>query len=264
MFRSVHSAPLLGVVVVLLAGCSQDSPTTSTNGVSATGDAVAGPSSTGSAAAEPSETGSPSGSSPANAATCPDDATAEAGAGATCQIVLGTANIFGAGHDAAPDPAGGGPGTLPPMWEIPNGASTMAVTDTVGTVKPVPMSGGNGAAGAGPGLPTDIGSHDGISGIVNRNNTMFLVGVFLTDAEPKAGEHPDRLGFTDGEDFTELAPLIGQTFFIGDGDGKTFLIPEGATRLYLGFADAYDFQGDPGWYGNNSGQLAVTVEFGTD
>lgn len=140
----------------------------------------------------------------------------------------------------------------------------MAVTEALGTVKPVPSAPGTGADGYRSGLATDINSYNGISGIVNRKNTMFLVGVFLTDEMPRQGEHPERLGFTDGEDFTELAPLIGQTFFIGDGIGRTFLIPSGATRLFLGFADAFETQGDPGWYGNNSGQLAVTVSFGND
>ena len=46
---------------------------------------------------------------------------------------------------------------------------------------------------------------------------------------------------------------------MGDGKARTFRIPAGATRLYLGFADAYQYQGEPGWYDNNGGKLTVTV-----
>lgn len=137
----------------------------------------------------------------------------------------------------------------------------MIVTDTFGSVRPSATAAQSGADGNRSGLETDIASAGGVSGIVNRNNTMFLVGVFLADKVPQEGEHPERLGFTDNEDFAELAPLVGQTFFVGDGEGKSFVIPPGATRLFLGFADAQDFRGDPGYYGNNSGQLTVTVSF---
>jgi hypothetical protein len=92
---------------------------------------------------------------------------------------------------------------------------------------------------------------------------MFLVGVFLTDNPPSTSP-PDRLDFTKGERFKALAPEIAQTFFIGDGRDRTFHVPQGATRLFLGFADAYSgghfYQGDPGFYGNNGGQLCVAVE----
>ncbi len=207
--------------------------------------------------AAPSEGGAAESGSQADGATCPDEAGAEASA---CQVVPSTANIFGAGHDEPPAPGDGGAGTLPPMWTVPDSATAMIVTDANGTVAPTGFTGGNGPGGE-VGFVTDISSHGGISGIVHRGKGFFLVGVFLTDETPVEGEHPERLGFTDTENFTELAPLIGQTFFIGDGQGKTFVIPEGATRLFLGFADAFNVQGDPGWYGNNSGQLAVTVAF---
>jgi hypothetical protein len=91
---------------------------------------------------------------------------------------------------------------------------------------------------------------------------MFLVGVFLGATEP-ADPAPSILDFTSNADFTSLSPLIGQTFFIGDGASNTgfggngprqeFVVPNGATRLYLGFADAYAFVGDPGYYSDNGG-----------
>jgi hypothetical protein len=58
---------------------------------------------------------------------------------------------------------------------------------------------------------TDIDSYGGISGIVDRRNGMFLVGVFLTD-DPPSTSAPKRLDFTKGERFQRLASRVGQTF----------------------------------------------------
>jgi hypothetical protein len=172
--------------------------------------------------------------------------------------VRASANIFGAGSETAPSPGGGGAGIVPPSWELPAGASAVSVTSVTGCVNPVSgQAPWNGPGGSSTG-PTDVQSFGGISGIVHRQNTMFLVGVFTTD-RPPAEPAPERLDFTDAEDFAELEPAIGQTFFIGDGVARRFLIPTGATRLFLGFADAFAFVGPTGWYGNNSGELQVVV-----
>ena len=61
-----------------------------------------------------------------------------------------------------------------------------------------------------------------------------------------------------------LCPQMRQTFFIGDGhtsDGtvQRFDVPTGATRVYLGFTDAWGFRHDPGYYGDNSGLLEVNM-----
>jgi len=116
----------------------------------------------------------------------------------------------------------------------------------------------NGAGGDLVG-PTNVTSFQGISGIVHDHNGMFLVGVFLTDLEP-VDPAPKPLDFTENEDFDVLEPAIGQTFLVGDGVGRRYLAPEDATRLFLGFADAFRYRGPPGWYGNNAGELSVTVE----
>ena len=57
-----------------------------------------------------------------------------------------------------------------------------------------------------------------------------------------------------------------QSFFVGDGLTGTgtgtvqrFVIPEGATALYLGFADGNYFAGDPSWYSDNTGSIALQV-----
>jgi hypothetical protein len=53
-------------------------------------------------------------------------------------------------------------------------------------------------------------------------------------------------------------------FFIGDGLTGTgtglnqvFAVPDGASQLFLGVADAYGFSGDPGYYGDNVGSVSV-------
>ena len=200
---------------------------------------------------EPTPTPSPE-PTPTN---CGDGSTADP----DCQVVPAEANIFGAGHEDPPAPGEGGAGVLPPVWEVPAEARTLQVIETVGEVWAVAELAPNDAEGRSG--PTGIGSWEGISGILHDTRSMFLVGVFLTDAPP-GDSAPERLDFTNREDYGELAPEIGQTFYIGDGHGRTVVVPEGATRLFLGFADAYLFVGLPGWYGNNSGQLAVTVAFG--
>ena len=182
------------------------------------------------------------------------------------QAVPADANIFAAGLATAPILSGGG-GSLPPVWELPTG-SVRVVTfpRIVGAVRPTPDREAMGAAGRGVNgretNPTNITSWRGISGIVNKRNTMFLVGVFLGDARP-TGPAPPRLDFTGNEDFTVLAPRIGQTFFVGAGKAS-YRVPAGATRLFLGFARAFGppynpFQGTPSTYGPGRGSLQVTA-----
>jgi len=183
---------------------------------------------------------------------------ADAASGST-QVVKGPANIFGAGHDTPPQPGGGGGGQLPPVWPLPPGADrVITISCAAGQVIPRRSDGiMNGPGGDGYG-PTDVQSFDGISGIIHAHNGMFLVGVFLTDSVP-VDPAPTRLDFTSGEDFTDLAPEIGQTFLVGDGVGRRYAVPADATRLFLGFADGAAYRGLPGYYDNNGGQLEVTV-----
>jgi hypothetical protein len=176
------------------------------------------------------------------------------------KTVLGQANIFGAGRGAAPQPGGGGGGVLPPVWYLPQGSSRVATFPRItGKVTPIvgesPYKGPDGDHRG----PTNIESLKGISGIMHFTNGMFLVGVFLTDSGPKRPA-PARLDFTETERFDLLAPRIGQTFLIGDGKGRSYRVPPAATRLFVGFADGFFYQGAPGWYGNNAGRLHVTVK----
>jgi hypothetical protein len=179
-------------------------------------------------------------------------------------IVPSFANIFAAGHDRTPSPGGGGGGTLPPEWALPSGESRVVTFPIVmgevyGRKGQAPPNGPAGEELVG----TDVESFGGISGIVHAKKAMFLVGVFLTDDEP-ADPAPARLDFTDNEDFDLLEPEVGQTFLIGDGVGRRYLAPLGATRLFLGFAEGMFYVGPPGFYGNNSGQLEAKVEVSTE
>jgi hypothetical protein len=93
---------------------------------------------------------------------------------------------------------------------------------------------------------------------MDNSRTFFLVGVFM-DQDAPGPIAPPRLDFTGAESYSPLAPQLEQTFYIGDGQGVRYQVPAGATRLYLGFADADNGQGAPGWYTDNRGQLRAVV-----
>jgi hypothetical protein len=115
--------------------------------------------------------------------------------------------------------------------------------------------------------PTDIFTPLGpISGFV-ASVQMNLVGVF-TDGLP-AGPAPASFDYSGGVGQTSFSPLLNQVFFIGDGltgtgsgSVQTFNVPSGATELWLGFADALGFSGEPGFYGDNPGSLSVSAKLG--
>ncbi|MCA9192062.1 MAG: hypothetical protein KDB03_09875 [Planctomycetales bacterium] len=109
------------------------------------------------------------------------------------------------------------------------------------------------------------GAINGVSNVVMPANA--LAGVFLGPDAPNLSPAPNLLSFTtggnvpNGINYLSLAPALKQVFFIGDGhtqDGTTqqIIIPEGATRLFLGSMDGF------GWY-NNSGSITARVTFTT-
>jgi hypothetical protein len=94
-----------------------------------------------------------------------------------------------------------------------------------------------------------------------------LVGVFLGSGQPNLSTAPVGLDFSGlgAAYFTEvgtlnflsLSPKIAQPFFIGNGltnsdIEQTFVVPAGATRLFLGSMDTFS------WY-NNTGSFSVQV-----
>jgi hypothetical protein len=116
------------------------------------------------------------------------------------------------------------------------------------------------------GFDMNISSNGGISGLMDTDVYLYLVGVFLDHDQPASA--PATLNFTNDHSFKSLSPELGQVFFIGDGltgtgTGTTqhFKVPKGATSLYLGFADANAGTGPCGYYGDNSGSLKGKVDF---
>jgi len=130
-------------------------------------------------------------------------------------------------------------------------------------------SAGPDGADLGAQLPaTNITSGNTLSGIQFSGREMFLVGVFLGASVPGSlvATLPD---YATGGNSTlaSYSPLIGQAFFIGDGltgtgsgSVQNFVIPTGTTRLFLGFADAFNFNGAAGMYTDNSGTVTVNLQ----
>ncbi len=119
-----------------------------------------------------------------------------------------------------------------------------------------------GPDGAGDAL---FGAQNGLAGL--RAPFAAAVGVFLSDDVPDPGSAPPpTLDFRPsalGVDFPSLSPLLGQPFFIGDGrtpDGvaQQFVVPGGATRLFVGVMD------DNVWATNPGDGYEVTVVSPTD
>jgi hypothetical protein len=176
--------------------------------------------------------------------------------------IQGNANIFAAGESST-----GGVGTLPPFVSFASGTDLVLTFSSVTGI--VSCCGGfftNGPDGLSL-FGTNINSSSGISGIVNSNAAMFLTGVF-TDGTDFDGVAPPRLNFSNtalGRNFGSLSPLLFQTFFVGDGRTSTgaqqlFNVPSGATMLFLGFADAPGFSGNPGSYNDDTGFLIANLE----
>jgi PEP-CTERM motif len=106
--------------------------------------------------------------------------------------------------------------------------------------------------------PHTTGDENGIANVTAPVNS--LVGVFLDDSQPDGSLAPSTLDFsTIGLAFATLSPALKQVFFIGDGltgtgsgTTQTFNIPLGATRLFLGTMDGFE-------WANNLGQFDVTI-----
>lgn len=182
--------------------------------------------------------------------------------------IHGRSNIFDAGLSSATQG-----GILPP---------SISVTGLAGKVMRFPKVHGtfNTAADFSgpdgphtPGRSCDLTSVGGISGYLNGNNTPALVGVFLGAAQPASP--PARLDFSAsqiGENFSSLAPALGQVFFIGDGltnsgVSQQFTIPAGAEKLYFGYPDGNTgelYHGPPLGWGDNSGSISLRATIAPD
>jgi len=126
---------------------------------------------------------------------------------------------------------GNGAGLLPVAVSV-TGGETLNLTATgtancgIGCISSGP--GGNPQFGTGSiAAYGDVGAYTGTPG-----EGFQLVGVF------NAGPTP-------------WAPFV-------IGAGGSFIVPIGATKLYLGLPDGFSFQGPPGTYNDNTGGFTVT------
>ncbi|MEZ5672130.1 MAG: LamG-like jellyroll fold domain-containing protein [Thiotrichaceae bacterium] len=185
-------------------------------------------------------------------------------------MVVGSDNIYGAGKTETPFLGSAtlefpnnltGGGTLPKLLQLPAKAQEVVFTNISGEVQCCSGATQNTADGGTFGLgKTALNEFENLSGI-RLDKTMFLVGVFLAD-QPTTP--PATLDFNGMTDFEQLSPALQQVFFIGDGknsEGKlqSFNIPQGATQLFLGFADGNE-QGQVGFYNDNLGFLTVDYQ----
>lgn len=188
------------------------------------------------------------------------------GTGATNSFqVPGTANIWLAGV-ANDTTASNGQDTLanahPYLVQNVNLATNHLLTfNASGTVTNDPAKPNGTGPDGGPYNGVRFYLHASENGLAKLTAPInSLVGVFL-DGNVPAGSAPAGLDFqsgvTGGTNFSSISPALRQPFFIGDGmddngRAQTFVVPSGATRLYLGSLD-------PSQNSNNTGGFAVIV-----
>jgi hypothetical protein len=161
----------------------------------------------------------------------------------------------GALIDLASNGSAGNPPTFTGTWtgsgrgtvRLETGIQVGAAGATFDFPGPVDPPNGN----AGQILSHLTGAENGLSDITAPINS--LVGVFLGPDQPDQSPAPDALDFsTDASrDYAVLAPALKQVFFIGDGLTSTgaphqVIVPDGATRLYLGTMDGFEWRNDAG------------------
>jgi len=185
--------------------------------------------------------------------------------------ILGTANIFSAGNNATNlnawiNSSNAGLGTSAPFIDLGGTGSgrTLVFNSVTGEVNIGGGKGLNGPDGFASPTPSPWPAQGGVSGILVDQGAALL-GVFTGDTVPSSGA-PDPLDFTGNTNFATLSPVLNQLFFIGDGltgtgtgERQLFLIPDNATRLYLGIADRKTGGTTPGTYNDNKGSFTAYV-----
>jgi hypothetical protein len=93
--------------------------------------------------------------------------------------------------------------------------------------------------------------------------------VFLGDAAPNTTPAPAALDFSlhTQRDYLNLSPVVKQPFFVGDGktswgEVQNIRIPAGATRIFLGMMDAWQWNDNTGSFRLKfyRGQTVSTVQ----
>ena len=165
----------------------------------------------------------------------------------------GVINQFRCGDDSSPlnSPVQVGIGL------VPGHALQISTTGAVSTSGGTPTTLPDGRA-SGFRINTTASSELGIGTIEAPHGA--LIGVFLGPATPTSlMPQPPFVDYTGaGKGLPRLRPLLRQPFFMGSGttptgDLKTFIIPEEATRLFLGVMDTSSCNAD------NTGSFQVVV-----
>ena len=181
-------------------------------------------------------------------------------------VVSGLADIWLAGQPAGTILNGGFPSSdvAPTNSPVPASAGLNLTAGSYLTVSATGSTDYNGCASPTPdgGGPCGVFTAPGALSIsAYKGPANALVGVFL-DANVPSGVAPAGLDFSTpaSQAQASLSPLLNQVFFIGDGLTGTgtgtvqrFVIPAGATRLFLASADGV------GANYNNSGSFSVVV-----
>ncbi len=89
---------------------------------------------------------------------------------------------------------------------------------------------------------------------------MALMGIFLDGRRPDTYAQAPALDYSidSKRNAQEMKPLLKQVFYIGDGQDNTgqlqrFVVPDGATRLFVGIMD------EKGWWWDNENPLNTTM-----
>jgi hypothetical protein len=98
-----------------------------------------------------------------------------------------------------------------------------------------------------------LGAENGIADLTAP--FVSLIGVFLGQDQPDQSPAPRPLDFRSpaDQDYLVLAPALKQPFFIGDGSTSSgavqqVIAPTGATRLFLGVMDQYQWSDNEGTF----------------
>lgn len=188
------------------------------------------------------------------------------GSAATSLSVPATTNIFKA------SPTGGGDGIAPVGTVFAPGSGLLltfsSITGLANCCSGTPNAEPDGTTGRIDSTNTNVSSSGGISGMAALGRQLFLAGLFVDSTSLPGGSAPAGLSYGGagiGYDLSSYAPLLNQTFYIGDGltgtgsgSVQSFVVPAGADTLFLGFLDSFGFVGVPSFYNDNRGQFEVT------
>jgi hypothetical protein len=172
-------------------------------------------------------------------------------------------NIFGYGV-GNPDPGGGGGGLVAPTVSL-NAGTGRTITFTAGGSAGWAGSLVNGPDGGSFAANTNVPALGPISGYSGPLSGM-LVGLFIEAGDISGFSAPGTLSYPNVSAYGQASysPGLRQVFFIGDGLTGTgsgaqqvFSVPNGASKLVLGIADAFGFNGAAGYYNDNVGSYDV-------